>query len=174
MTSKGEHERQVFLEFAEAARLGVDADSISACEPPQPDIRCLVNGTPTYFELARLLNKAMQKLRLKAMRQAPVPFALDPSVQLPEREVLSAKLRKHYECGDIPVELILYYDNENWLRGDVPLFWEDFPWHAEHVMVPLIRKTPEIFRRTWVFERHRRSVLWTHPTGAIPSNERCS
>ena len=121
-----------------------------------------------------MLNEAMQKLRLKAMRQAPKPVALDPRVQLPEREVLRAKLRKHYECGDIPIELILYYDNEDWLRGDVPLFWEDFPRHAEHVMVPLIGTTPELFRRTWVFERHRRSVLWSYPTGAMPPNERCS
>ncbi len=170
MTSKQQHEHKVFVEFAQVAGLAVDSFSIVACDPPEPDIRCIVGNQPTYFELGRLLDNGMQKQRLLAMRQAPTPVTLNPSaVQLPERGMLTAKLKKKYTCSGNPVELILYYDNEeyydneDWLRGDVPVWGDEyFPQHAEHVMVPIVTAHPKLFSRIWVFERHRPSVLWSY------------
>jgi hypothetical protein len=161
---KAAHERQVFAEFCRSADLRVDPSSIESRPQGEPDIRCVLDGAPTYFELGRLLDEGMQKLRLKAMRGAPKQVAADyANVKLPEREMLKAKLGKTYESAELSIELLLYYDNENWLVGDVPAI-ADFSWHAEHVMRPVIAAGPKLFRRVWVFERHRPSVLWKYST----------
>ncbi|MBI5317011.1 MAG: hypothetical protein HZB34_13685 [Nitrospirae bacterium] len=164
MTSKSEHERAVFLEFVRTASLPIDLASVESRPQGEPDIRCLLNDEPLYFELGRLLDQGMQRLKLKAMRIAPQQVSMcDYDVKLPEREMLRTKLAKHYETAGTPIELLLYYDNENWLVGDVPVFGDDFGWHADHVMLPLINETPHRFRRVWIYERHRPSVLWRYP-----------
>jgi hypothetical protein len=164
VTSKSEHERAVFVEFARTAVLPVDPTSVESRPQGEPDIRCLLDGEQVYFELGRLLDEGMQRLKLKAMRIAPQQVSMwDYDVKLPEREMLRTKLAKHYETSGAPIELLLYYDNESWLVGDVPVFGDDFGWHAGHVMLPLINETPGRFRRVWVYERHRPSILWRHP-----------
>jgi len=37
------------------------------------DILCAVGGHEVYFELGRLLDEGMQRLRLQMLKQAPVP-----------------------------------------------------------------------------------------------------
>lgn len=164
MTSKSQHEREVFLEFARAATLPIEPASVESRPPREPDIRCLLDNEPVYFELGRLLDKGLQRLKLKAMRVAPQQVSMwDYDVKLPEREMLRDKLATHYETAGAPIELLLYYDYESWLVGDVPANGDDFGWHADHVMLPLINETSGRFRRVWVYERHRSSILWRHP-----------
>ena len=163
VTSKSKHELAVFVEFAHTALLPVDPASIESRPQGEPDIRCLLDGELVFFELGRLLDEGMQRLKLKAMRTAPQQVSMsDYDVKLPEREMLRSKLAKRYETSGAPIELLLYYDNENWLVGDVPAA-NDFWGHADHVMLPLINEAPDRFRRVWVYERHRPSVLWRHP-----------
>jgi hypothetical protein len=163
MGTKAQHERSLFLEFARAARLQVEEPSVEVRQPPEPDIRCICEGQPVYFELARLLDQGMQRLRLKAMRNAPQPVTCDPKdVGLPERDVLRPKLSKTYSTRGVPLELLLYFDAENWLVAGVDVTG-DFPWHARHVMEPLLSPMPAHIRRVWVFERYRNSVLWCQP-----------
>jgi hypothetical protein len=160
------------LEFARTATLGIDPASVESRPQGEPDIRCLLDGEHTYFELGRLLDAGMQRPKLKAMRNAPQQVSMrDYDVKLPEREMLRTKLNKHYETSGNPIELLLYYDNENWLVGDVPVVG-DFAWHASHVMLPIIIEAPGKFRRVWVYERHRPSVLWRHPANGSPANNR--
>ena len=163
MDTKAQHERSVFLDFARAANLCVDEASVEARNPPEPDIWCICEGQPAYFELGRLLDQGMQRLRLKAMRDSPRPVTADPKdVGLPERDVLRAKLTKRYSTDGVPVDLLLYFDAETWLVvGGIPPV--AFPWHARHVMEPLLTPMPAHIRRVWVFERYRNSVLWCHP-----------
>jgi hypothetical protein len=163
LNTKASHERSVFLDFAVAASIQVDEASVEIRNPPEPDIRCICDGQPAYFELGRLLDQGMQRLRLKAMRSAPRQVAVDPnSVGLPERDVLRSKLSKSYSTCGLPMELLLYFDAENWLvSGGIPPV--DFAWHARHVMEPLLTPIPTHIRRVWVFERYRNSVLWCHP-----------
>ena len=97
---------------------------------------------------------------MQAMANQAVAF-FDARVKLPERELLNRKINKSYATNGIPLELLLYYDNTNWLVGDVPAV-PDFAEHARYVMQPLIDQQTQ-FRRIWVFERHRPSVLWKHP-----------
>jgi hypothetical protein len=160
---KEAHEREVFLEFAGAAGLAVDHGTVENCKPPQPDIRCKLEGQAVYFEFGRLLDQGMQRLRLRALSGGIVSTG-DEDVRLPEREMLRTKLQKAYVTSETPIDLVLYYDNENALVGDVPVFGDSgFKWHADHVMRPLIEELPSVFRRVWVYERHRRTVLWCYP-----------
>src|SRR5262249_40148791 len=90
--------------------------------------------------------------------------------QFPEREMLRTKLAKHYESAGRPVDLVLYYDKESWLVGDVPVCDDpQWPWHAGHVMVPLITAAPRIFNAIWIFDRHRCKILWSHASPAESS-----
>ena len=162
MNAKSAHEQTVFIEFARIAGLAIDPSTVESRPQGEPDIRCMLDGQSVYFELGRLLDQGMQRLKLKAMRAAPQQVACNyDEVKLPEREMLRTKLEKDYFTAGAPMELLLYYDNENWLVGDVPAV-EDFAWHADHVMLPVINEAPPLFRRIWVYERHRPSVLWSH------------
>jgi hypothetical protein len=166
VNAKPAHERTVFLEFARTALLRIEETSVESRPQGEPDIKCLLGGEVTYFELGRLLDEGMQRLRLDAMRVAPQPVSFyDYDVKVPEREMLRKKLGKQYKTEGRPIELLLYFDNENWLVGDGPVFGDDFyPSHAEHLLLPFLAAAPHRFRRVWIYERHRPSVLWRYPT----------
>lgn len=163
--AKRAHELEVFSEFIVASQLKIALESVSQRDPPEPDVWCLRNGEAVYFELGRLLDNEMQKMKIDAMRCAPRPVNTTKYVvKLPEREMLRRKIAKTYETNGTPIELLLYYDKSSWLVGDVPVV-ADFRWHAIHVMQPIL-DTQSHLRRLWVYERHRKTVLWTGlPTG---------
>lgn len=160
MPTKAEHERQVFAEFAAAASLPLEL--VSSRQPPEPDLLCSIGGESLYFELGRLLDEGMQRLRLSMLRAAPTGVSGGGlEIRLPERAVLEKKLAKIYRVGGTPVELLLYFDNEKYLSSDVPTCGDaEWAWHAQHVMVPALQRAPGRFRRVWVFDRHRLKVLW--------------
>jgi hypothetical protein len=98
--------------------------------------------------------------RVDRFVRRPTYFAIH-SRGLPERDVLRSKLATPYSTGGTPLELLLYFDAENWLvAGGIPPV--DFSWHAQHVMQPLLTPMPSHIRRVWVFERYRNSVLWSY------------
>jgi len=162
-SEKSDHERVVFLQFARSAQIPIDENSVEMRPPPEPDIRCICSGQVTYFELGRILEKNMQRLRIKAIKNAPKPVAVDAKdIGLAERDVLQAKLLKKYQVGSSPLELLLYFDSENPIvMGSIPPF--KFAAHAKHVLEPLLTPMPEHIRRVWVFERCGNSILWRHP-----------
>jgi len=160
---KSKHELAVFREFMAASGLGIVPDSPSNMEPPFPDIRCsFVDDGIVYFELGRILDPEMQRLRLAALRNIGKQVKPDiAKLGLPERDMLRSKLAKGYRTDGAPIEVLLYFDNDNLLVGDVPVF-DDFAWHAEYVMKPEFDLAPPNFRRVWVFERHRKTILWQY------------
>jgi hypothetical protein len=165
--SKADHERRVFLEFAGAAGLPVDSRLVVSRPPPEPDLVCHLRGQPVYFELGRLLDEATQRLKLRTiLAGGGAPHPLEPTDPAPGQAVLRKKLGKHYELGGAPAELILYFDNENPIVGNLPPCADD-EWerHASQVMLPEFAARPSLFRRTWIFDRHRRKVLWCHHRG---------
>jgi hypothetical protein len=159
--AKRAHELEVFREFVCASGLQIDAGSVEVREPPQPDIWCHDSSGALYFELGRLLDNEMQRLKIEVMRRAPKPVATSEfSPKLPERELLRRKISKAYETSGVPIHLLLYYDNTNWLVGDVPGSPMPFANHAKYVMQPIVDKQSQ-FQRVWVYERHRGTVLWS-------------
>jgi hypothetical protein len=154
------HERTVFTEFAHVAALQIDFSTIVSRPKGEPDIRCTLNGVSVGFELGRILDEGMQNVRNRRRRGEMVSTSSSKKVKVPEREMLKKKLSKRFAGL---VELLLYFDNESFMTGDVPVFGDaEYKRHCEHVMVPLIRAVnPSPYRRYWVFERHRPSVLWS-------------
>lgn len=159
------HEQQVFREFVEAERLNVDQSTIECRQPPEPDILCICNGSPVYFELGRIFDPYLGKLRNLAL-SLPAGTLITPNTsctKVPERLTLEKKLSKRYKTDGNPVELLLYHDAENFrVAGPIPPV--DFTLHAKTVMEPLLEQSPTKFRRVWVFERYRKSVIWRYPS----------
>jgi hypothetical protein len=162
VNDKQQHEINVFQEFALRAALNIDPTSVQSREPPEPDIWCIGSGGGQYFELGRLLDNEMQRMKVHMLRNAPNPVSgSDYDVRLPEREMLKQKIAKRYQTDGQPLDLVLYYDNDNWLVGDVPAAI-DLDTHYRHVMRPIIESRTQ-FHRVYVFERHRGTVLYRYP-----------
>src|SRR5579864_7257653 len=47
-------EREIFLKFAQTAPPHIERVSIESCPPPEPDILCVCDSRPCYFELATI------------------------------------------------------------------------------------------------------------------------
>jgi hypothetical protein len=114
--SKADHEREVFLEFAHAAGLDVDRDSVQSEEPPRPDISCLVAGERRYFELTRAANQEIADevghLLTKARRtgETGAGEAHVYNDELTLRATVARKAASSHETGGAPLDLIVYYD----------------------------------------------------------------
>jgi hypothetical protein len=118
---KSDHEIDVFIEFAQVNGMSITRENIEPRQPPEPDLRLKAPEGHVYFELGRILDPEMQRARLHAMRSAPTPVAAaNYDVKLPERQVLKRKIAAAYETNGAPIELLLYYDNADWLVGGFP------------------------------------------------------
>lgn len=159
---KSEHELAVFLEFARAADLPGDHTVAEVREPPEPDIFYGGTSPPCYFELGRLADANHAKFMLEVRCRSPEPLAPDLSnVGYPQRDMLLRKIAKTYETGEVPVHLILYFDNESpHTEGPIPPV--PFSVEAAHVIEPILRKSMGPFTKVWYFERYRQSVLWRY------------
>ena len=162
MIFQSEHEIRVFLEFAQVKKMAITLKDAEQCEPHEPDLWYKVTEGIVYYELGRILDPEMQRLRLHAMRGAPKPVSLaDCGVKLPEREMLNRKITHLYETGGAPVELLLYYDHENWLVWNCPVHG-DLETQGKAVMRPICESQSR-FQRVWVFDRVRQRVVWSYP-----------
>lgn len=168
MDPKAQHELTVFAEFATAASLPELSDCAESRSPPEPDIFLRSETDPRYFELGRLLDAEYSRNLLKMQRESPRPITFDvKKIKLPEREILAQKLKKAYQANGYPIELLLYFDADAFhLEGGLPPM--EFSVHADYVMAPLLRHSMGSFRRVWVFERYRNSVLWVFPPSERP------
>jgi hypothetical protein len=162
MDRKSQHEMDVFQEFLLRASLSIDHTSVECREPPEPDIWCTGLDGVQYFELGRLLDNEMQRAKIVILRGGRASSS-DYDVKLPEREMLKQKIKaaEKYQTNGLPVDLLLYYDNENVLIGDVPSapFLDT---HYAHVMNPIF-EAQTMIRRVYVFDRHRGTILHRYP-----------
>jgi len=160
------HERQVFSEFTRSAGLAVVLESIEICKPRSPDIKCILNNEYRYFELGRILDKEIPKLRIEMLRQAPQPVKPDLlKFGWPERDMLVKKLSRRYETHGLPVDLVLYwdFDNRNWLTANEPPPIAPFPDMAENLLTPLLISGWLRFSRIFYFHRRIQRILWRYP-----------
>jgi len=54
---KARRECDIFVEFAKAAKLDLEPDSVKSERPRKPDISCRVTGRRCYFELAEIADE---------------------------------------------------------------------------------------------------------------------
>ena len=134
-SEKGVHEIAIFKAFCETLP-NVEVSNINKCFPPAPDIHCLCNDQPTYFELARIYPKAVS--------QQVYDLALATDVVINEKDItriLEVKLGKHYVATD-PIQLLLYDDIDIGLE-------------SQYVIKALKRKIEQMekiqFQQIWYF-----------------------
>jgi hypothetical protein len=104
--NKAGRELRVFNEFIELSGLPINASTVENRPPPEPDIRCVVEGDgPVAFELVELCNSELAKDigdQRKRGTQAKLFMLGDPS-----GAAFLGKLRKSYQTN-APIELLCY------------------------------------------------------------------
>ena len=141
-TSKGaDTEIPIFLEFAAAANLLIDAQSVEKRMPPDPDIRCrLSTGELVAYELVEICdqNIAKDKINGSYIRTS------DPSV-----EIVKKKLKKSYP-PQLPVEL-LCYKNGRVVSPDG---------YIAELLSPILSGSQFQYRKVWLFSSRGAQLLW--------------
>ncbi len=101
---KGIVEVSVFSRFAAAAGLNCEAIEKQSPEEGKPDLKCLLDGRVTYFELTEACSEDLAKAIANSNRD-------DPSLLLRVKDYTSEtyrkKINKRYAVSD-PVELLIY------------------------------------------------------------------
>ena len=81
---KEARERLMFGGFAAQSGLDIDHASITSCSPPLADIRCTINGSTYFFELAEVVvQEQAQALATKGVYTSGFP---DPEEKGPKRD----------------------------------------------------------------------------------------
>ncbi len=116
---KEARERLMFGGFASRSGLEIDPSSITSCAPPLPDIRCTINVSTYFFELAEAVPaKQAQALATKGVYTYGVPDPDDNGAKAIEA-IIRQKQKKAYETGGAPVDLLLYFNK------DFPIYLSD-------------------------------------------------
>jgi hypothetical protein len=143
---KDQRERQVFLAFAAAASLPMDPISVVSRDPPEPDIRCTVDGVgPLAFELVEIVDPALASglsdaLELKPLFKSAYEDALrhgrasksrfenaaflvkfDPQTSLRRRRAAIAPIIKFLES--VPPDFVGECDLSVCTLSDVSMLW---------------------------------------------------
>lgn len=116
---KEARERLMFGGFAACSGQEIDPPSITSCAPPLPDIRCTINGSTYFFELAEVVPpKQAQALAINGVYTCGFP---DPDEKGPKamEAIIRQKQMKMYETGGAPVDLVLYFNK------DFPIYLPD-------------------------------------------------
>jgi hypothetical protein len=114
--TKAKEERELFREFATAARLGVDPDSIRSEDPPLPDISCRIAGKVRYFELTRAANQDIAdevgRLWVQGRRTGETGAGRAHVYGDPQtlRGAVERKAAATHETRGVPLDLLVYYD----------------------------------------------------------------
>jgi hypothetical protein len=101
---KAEIEFKVFYEFAELTSLSFAYERKGNPDLGEPDIFCLVNNEPTYFELAEACSPEIAAAISKAVKTEESIYVRGNDTS---EKTLRKKLKKEYSVLE-PVELLLY------------------------------------------------------------------
>jgi hypothetical protein len=126
---KDNDEGWIFLEFAESVGLTLTS-APAKLEPPMPDLKCIVDGRETLFELGEILESSLaegvaysgKQARAKMQALAKGDHATANSIQTAGgrsfsangsvERILRQKLAKKYETSGLPCHLLLFYDQQ--------------------------------------------------------------
>jgi hypothetical protein len=144
-------ELAVFRDFAKATGLAV-LTSTNA-KPPEPDIRCNIDGGVYWFELGRITDPKLARAinRPKDLKA----FSFDQKE--PFVSIIQKKTKARYDVQGGPVDLVLYFEQQPPDRAAL----------TRHVMehaaeLSALRETGP-FTRVWIYDTWSRSLLWHLP-----------
>jgi hypothetical protein len=155
---KAAHEIEVLQEFLKVLdKTKYNSAIIESKKPPEPDLLVNYSNTEEYFELARLLDKNIMKLRILAFKIAPNFVKVNPSkIGLPERDILKSKLDKSYITNSKPLNLLLYYDRGPFFGGPPPVNIVLFFLNEIEPLIQADRK----FANIYYYDRNSKSIVW--------------
>lgn len=141
----GETEKEVFSQFAKAA--GLRIGSIHKCFPPEPDLRCTVEGEGMVaFELAEICAEDVAVRIAHALANSGEAI----STADPSERVLRKKLGCRYEASH-PIELLLYTNARVVTPDDAIIA----------TIQPILFESQEnCFRRVWLFGERGVYEVW--------------
>lgn len=154
---KAHRERQIFIEFANAAQLNLDPDSVKSERPPKPDISCRIAGELHYFELAEVTDEGLARrlsIALKEMRITGGAL----SQRRPLVKAFTDKALKQYLADDGVLELLAYYDKQYPYTPDPTLIPREIGSIANSMV------SSGSWARVWVYNDWKKEILWKYPS----------
>jgi hypothetical protein len=154
------NEWTTFIEFAEAAHLDVDLQSIEMLDPnavnppPFPDIRCVSGGKPAYFELGETVDETLAKAAGIARKNQEDVYGgfVDPPHVSVER-MIAQKCGKSYTTNGCPLDLVLYFSRlfpiESLLNGYLE--------QSRGRLIQYIQQSQ--FNSVWIYDKWQKRVL---------------
>lgn len=167
---KPEQEREVLSEFLNC----LYADNpvkyeLESRKPHEPDVLVKLPEKEEYYELARILDYKLIKLRLKALEVAPKQVRVNASkFGLPERDIVKSKLKKSYITNSKDLHLLLYYD-KGILNGGYPSVKLSQLYIYNDKISPLL-EDGSIFKNIYIFDRRSQKILWSSSGNNMISN----
>ena len=104
---KAAREMRVFEDFINRSGLLIDWQSISKCDPPEPDILCMVSGEYVAFELAEVCSPEIPREISSVPQTGGVSKFIRSSNPVSEIARKKIKKSKNYRT-DYPIELLFY------------------------------------------------------------------
>jgi hypothetical protein len=120
---KALREWEIFTGFCQAVGFAIDPAEVvmldpSSSRPPPPDLKCIVDGLPHFFELGEIIQQdiawALSRLESRPIVEPHMPL---DTVLEPLEIILNKKLNNDYDAQARPISLLLYYDYG-------PVFWK--------------------------------------------------
>jgi len=114
-TEKGQVEIEIFKRFATAAGLNWQSVEKQCAKEAKPDLKCIIDGKITFFELTEACSEDLAKAVANAE-------SVDKSAYLTVRDYTSEtykrKINKRYAVKE-PIELLIYNIGRTILSDDV-------------------------------------------------------
>lgn len=154
---KDEWERNIFLEFANAASLGVDPGSVSSGAPPQPDIRFTVAGVEQWTELVEITDQDLAKNHKKSIKTRKIIGGAF-SQRVPLERSIKRKATKSYETNGSKLDLLMYYDKQ---YPPVSVERDLISQAIGQEVANMVGSG--VWTRVWVYDTWKKRVLWVYP-----------
>jgi len=134
---KGKIEISIFKRFAAAKGLNFESVEKQSPEEGKPDLKCIIDGTVTYFELTEACSEDVAKAVAKATNSGNSAYIRFKDYT---SETYKKKINKRYAVKE-PIELLIYNVGRTILSDDVLI---------ENIR-SIAEKNKGQFRKVWYF-----------------------
>ena len=144
-----------FGKFSRVATLDIDPRTIENRQPPEPDIRCTVSLTVSYFELGEITDQRLAQSAGIAAKRGDETHAGPFSQMEPLFRIFDQKCSKHYDTKGQPLHLLLHYS----VGHQVPhssLLRSEISEHRQETAAKL-RNSP--FSSLWIYDGWEEAVI---------------
>ena len=147
----------MFAEFALAAGLDVDPQSILSAEPPEPDVAFKIRGERHYAELVEITDQQLAQKHMISVKEHKITGGFFSQTK-PLIRAFESKRGKSYVTSGVPLMLLAYYDKQESADEVEPdLISNSIGGIAEGMVAS------GVWQRVWIYTRWRQKVIWAYP-----------